>query len=212
MTPALLDMVSPLGALRAGDAAVALALLLFAMWGAHRGPLRQVLSLSVLLAAFFVAGRHGALLEPTIAKLTSLGPDERMAASWLGVLFLCLVAGSIVLRFISARLAPRSEERMPRVLGGLLGLVKGGFVVIVVGYALLAASGETPEPALTRTGGGATGEAAAPEAPESGGWTSRLQGSVSAGCLESGSELLTRWIEVPAWVRRQMAAVDRRLE
>ncbi len=197
-----------LGAVRAGDAAVVVVLILFAAWGAHRGALRQTLSLCVLLGAFFVAGRHGDILASTVGKLTSLAPGERGAASWIAVLFLCLVAGAILLRFVAARLPPRSEATGARVLGGALGLLKGAFVIIVLGYALIAATGagSTAPPALSRTDG--------PEAAAEDGsvWARRLEDSLSAGYLAAGSGLLTRWLEVPAWVRDQMENVDRRLD
>jgi len=191
-------------ALRAADAGVLVVLALFAWWGARRGALRQVLSLSVLVGAFFVAGALAPRLEPTVAKLTDLAAGPRLAAAWVVVLFCALVVGAILLRWVAARLPEPGRRPADRWLGGALGLLKGCFVGLLLAYALLAAGdGEAPTP-LSRTGDGAKREASVP-------LVERMHDSLAAHGMASGADLLESLFELPPWVQQHMDELDERL-
>ena len=205
--PELLSRIVSLpAALRSSDAGLIVILALFTWWGARRGALRQMLSLSLILGGLFGASQLAPRLLPTVHKLTSLGPDEALAAAWGAALFLALVAGSLVLRFLTLRMPSREQGAASRWLGAGLGLAKGLVLSVVVGYALLASSGDAPAPALSRPD--ATSQRPAPTA----GLLLRLRGSVSAQALAQGATLLQRWFGVPPYIRAQIEAVNEQLE
>ena len=195
----------PLAVVRTSDIGAFVLLALFAWWGARRGALRQALSLSLIVGAIFVAGAFAARLESTIAKLTGLEPGERLAAAWATALFLALVVGAILLRFVGTRLPPPQRTRVNRYVGGALGLLKGGLVGVLVAYALLGASEGAGPPPLSRTDSAAPAEASSP-------LVQRMRGSLAAAGMARGAHLLTHWFEIPPWLRGQVEAVNEQLD
>jgi len=195
----------PLATLRASDIGVLVLLALFAWWGARRGALRQALSLSLIVGAILLAGVFAPRLESTIAKLSGLEPGERLAAAWATALFLTLVVGAIVLRFVGARLPPPERTRVNRYVGGALGLLKGGLVGVLVAYALLGASEGAGPPPLSRRDSAAPAEASSP-------LVQRMRGSLAAVGMARGAGLLTRWFEIPPWLRGQVEALNEQLD
>ena len=115
---------------RIADAVVLVLLALFAWWGARRGAIRQVLSLSVLVGAFFAAGVLAPGFAPTVAKLTDLDPGPRLAVAWVVVLFAALVVGAILLRWMAARLPEPDGQGASRLIGGVLGWTMAGLPTI----------------------------------------------------------------------------------
>lgn len=213
MFDTLLPVPSSLAMLRSSDAVLLAVLALFAWWGARRGAVRQLLSLSVIVAAFFAAGALAPRLVPTLSKLTRLDPGEPLAAAWVTALFGVLVVGAIVLRFVTQRLPAPGRSAANRWLGGLLGLTKGLLVAVVVGYAVLGAADRTrtsawTPPALSRPDGAALTPR---EGSGASGLTHRLRGSISAEGLAQGASLLARYLQIPPWVQEQVDAINERL-
>jgi hypothetical protein len=188
-------------AFRGADGVALVLLMLFALWGALRGPLRQVISLSLLLAALHLAGRLAPGLEPTVAKVTPLDGDGRAAAAWFAALFGMLVVGAILLAFLLPRVPPRRPGRAGTAAGAALGAAKGAIVLVVVAYGILAAGGGGT-PALARgTGSWRPGPS----------FVQRVRGSVSARVLERGGTALGDLLDAPDWMRVRLAEVNRSL-
>ena len=199
------DPLLCVAAFRWADGLVLVALAVFTWWGARRGALRQMLSLAVLVGAFWGAGRLAPHLEGTVEKLTSLEASARLAAAWGALVFSGLVLGAIVLSFACCRLPDRAGGGASRVFGAVLGLVKGGFVLVVTGYVLLSATGAQPAPGLGRPAGEQTAQATLPS------WLERVRGSVTAGALSAGADRLSTWLDLPAWIDARIGAVDEAL-
>lgn len=209
----LLPSATSLAMLRSSDAGLLVILALFAWWGARRGAVRQLLSLSVIVGAFYAAGALAPRLVSTLSKLTRLDPGEPLAAAWAAALFGALVVGAILLRFVTPRLPAPGRSPADRWLGGLLGVAKGLLVAVVVGYALLGVSDRTRPttwsvPSLSRPQGA---EAPPLQGGGDSGLTDRLRGSVSAEGLLQGASLLARYFQIPPWVQDQVDAVNARL-
>jgi uncharacterized membrane protein required for colicin V production len=170
-----------------GDGAVVAVLFLFGMWGYLRGVLRQVVSLGLLAAAFWIAGTWGARLEDVIDKVASPTPQGRCVAAWLTTLVGTFVVGSGVLGGLS-RLVPRAPVRGGW-LGCLRGLVKGAVVLIPVLYGLLGAWPGDPRP----------------------GFVAEIEAGRAVRIAAEGASLIGRVAPVPACVRAEVAAVDARV-
>lgn len=201
----------PLAVIRPSDLGVLVVLVLFTWWGAHRGVLRQVLSLGVLLAALFAASRLGPGFESTAGKLSGLTGGARAAAAWGAALFLGLVAGALLLRLLIIRLPEGSSRPLSRWLGGILGFAKGSLVVLVGGYALLAmaptsVSSESAPPSLSRPDALPGAPAPRRTLPD------RVRGSVAAGLLVGGAAFVERWVDVPVWIQDQVGRVNQGLD
>jgi uncharacterized membrane protein required for colicin V production len=198
--------------LRSSDGGVVVVLALFALWGAHRGAARQVFSLGVVIGSLYLAGVLAPKLVPTITKLTRLEANQPLAVAWTLALFGCLVVGALLLRLVCSRLAdPADQSSASRWLGGLIGLAKGAVVAVIVGYAVLASSGNEPAPALSRPH--ATPTATTKEVPvPATGLIARLRGSVSAGALARGAGLLRAWFHVPPYFQQQVDRVNQQLD
>jgi uncharacterized membrane protein required for colicin V production len=163
-------------------------LALFAVWGAWRGPLRQVASVVLLVGALWIAGRFGDRFQDAVAKVVTLTPEERCLAAWGVVATGCAVAASLVLGLFARRRAARHPAL--RVAGAALGLVKGALVLAVVAYAALAI-GDQP-------GGGA--------------WSERLAASRAARGAHWVVHRLREFVPAPACVVRQTDDVDRAID
>lgn len=169
-----------------GDVGVLVLLAAFALWGAWRGTLRQLLSLTLLWAAFPIATRYGPRLEVSVVKAVSASGADVRAISWLAVFAGVLVAGGVIL----AVLQPLLGKVRPggRASAALLGLVHGAVVVTVIGYAVLFASGGgSPHVRAFERGPAAQGIQAV------------------AGVVRSA-------VDLPPWLEKRMDAVDRRLD
>lgn len=201
--PSLLAIT--LAAVRIADAVALALILLFALWGMRRGALRQSLSLGVLVGSLAVAAWLGPQAEATVAKVTSLSGEAREAAAWVAVLFASLVVGGVALSFACCRMPDQATGRSNRMLGALLGGVKGVLVLTVLAYVLASGSAQAG-PALSRT--------AEPKAPASdtSPWVGRLRGSMAASVMATGSRWLGGVVELPTWIERRRAAVDEALQ
>ena len=117
------------------DLIVLLALVLFVVRGLMRGLVSTLFSLGAWLLAF-VAGRWGALL---VGPWLPLGADNPAIQYFAGfvVVFLVVLIGVLLLgHLLGALVKAVGLGPVDTVLGGVLGLVKGG--VILVGLTLAA--------------------------------------------------------------------------
>ena len=166
--------------------AIAVLLAAFALWGAWRGTLRQILTLTLLWVAFPLATRYGPRLEESVVKAVSASGSDVRAISWLVVFAGVLVAGGVLL----AVLQPLLGKVRPggRASAALLGLVHGAVVVTVLGYAVLFAFDEgTDHVRKFERGPAAQG----------------MQGV--AGAVRSA-------VPLPPWLEKRRDAVDRRID
>ena len=190
----------------ATDGVVIAVLLAFALWGAMRGPLRQLLSLTLLLAAFALA----ALLEPhalpLVDKVSSLPGAETQALAWGLSFFFVLVAGGLLLAALrrwTGKVGPGGATG--RAAGAFLGATKGAVLLLIVGYALLAwpVAESSDFPSLRRETRGVEHMV-----EERRGWREDARRSRAAGLLVRGGAALRRNVPLPAWVGDVMRQVD----
>ncbi len=191
-----MDPLLAIGALRVTDGVVLVLLLLFGVWGAMRGALRQSLSILILVGALYAASPLAPHLAPTVGKVSGLVGEEQTAVAWLAAFVGALIVGAILLAFLTPRMP---ERRGPAWWGGLLGIVKGSVVLVILAYFVLGGVGGDL-PGLRRDG-----------APRGPGLVERLRGSVSASLLTRGSEAITRLVNVPPWIQSRVATVNAEL-
>jgi uncharacterized membrane protein required for colicin V production len=122
-------------------------LVLFAVWGWIRGFLRQAVSAGLLASGLWLAGVFHGHVAGHVAKVATLGPDARCAASWGAVLVGTVLGGSVVLAILG-RFLPIPKPAFPRSVGALLGLAKGTVVLVVSSYAFLATNPTPPRPRI----------------------------------------------------------------
>jgi uncharacterized membrane protein required for colicin V production len=136
MSPAAIDLIA------------LLVLLLFVVWGAVQGSLRQLASLVVLFVAFPGATRFGPRIEGSVVKaVTVSGGDLRMIA-WAVVFLGVLLAGGVLVALCQPLLGRLA--RGERGLGALLGLLHGCGVLTLLVYAFLVAFPGAPRPRAIR--------------------------------------------------------------
>lgn len=131
-------------------------LVVFAIIGAARGPLRAGMGLLALVVGYLAA----ILLAPFLGPLVSnaLGVSEWLALPLGGTLaFAAGYGGIALLAFLLRRFGGRHDDgRTPRdiFLGAVFGAVRGGLVVLLVSWlalwldALRATGGEVPIPTV----------------------------------------------------------------
>lgn len=188
------------------DGAVLAILLAFALWGAVRGPVRQLLSLGLVVVAFVLAPRLAPRLEPLVGKVGGLVPAENAALAWGLSIFLLLVAGGLLLaaagRFIRRLGAGGGAGRA---LGAALGAIKGAAVLLIVGYALLAWPTGDGGGAIALRRDGAPPVTRTDPLPS---WRETLRRSEAAGWLVRGGRALRGAVRLPPWVGDAMQAVE----
>ncbi len=194
----------------ATDGVVLGVLLAFAVWGAMRGPLRQLLSLALLALAFVLASRLEVHAVPLVDKVSGLPMAETRALAWGLSFFVVLVAGGLLLaaaRRWTAQIGAGGGAG--RTAGAVLGAAKGALLLLIVGYAMLAwpAAEGSGIPSLRRDTPDL--QQADDEGPR---WRADARRSRSAGLLVQGGAALRRVVALPAWVGDVMRRVDADLE
>ena len=130
------------------DGAAGALLVLFALWGALHGAVRQLLGLVVMGAAFALASPLGPRLEGSLAKVVTLSPEGTACAAW-GTAFLgVLVAGGVVLHLVRGGVRRARLGPLDRPAGALVGLVKGVVVLALSTYLLLGSFAGASGPPL----------------------------------------------------------------
>lgn len=169
------------------DAVLLAALLLFGVWGALRGALRQGLSLATVAAAFPLASRYGPRIEPTVVKAATIEGADLALVAWATVFAGTLIVGGVLIAVLAplfGRLA-----RGGRGVGALLGLAKGAILLTVLLYGVLFAT---------------TGAARPP-------WVRDVEHSHGAVAAHHVAQTLGRVLPLPGEVAAGVGAADRRI-
>lgn len=117
------------------DVIVLLVLLLAVVRGLMRGMVDTLFSLAAWILAF-VAGKWGASLAAPLLPVAVETPSIRYFAAFAVIFLVVLIAVLLLGHALAALVRSAGLGSADRVLGGVLGLVKG--LVIVVGLALAA--------------------------------------------------------------------------
>jgi uncharacterized membrane protein required for colicin V production len=172
------------------DLAIAAALLAFVAWGAFHGALRQLLGLLVLTIAFLVAPWISPRLEGSVRKLVDLGAEDVSILSWGLAFVMVAAAGGVVLHSVRGPVSrARAGGALDRVLGGLVGALKGLVVVGLVAYAALVWFHRTDAPGVVTA----------------------LRESRFARLLVGAHRRLEPALRLPEPVERRLEEVDRRI-
>lgn len=117
-------------------------LVAFAITGALRGFVLEVLSLILWPLSAFVAwlfaDQGAAMFQSFVTE-----PQLRVVAAFVAVFLVVFIVGTIAVYFIHRALPLRGVLRKPNlILGGMVGLVRGGIVILIV----FLVAGITPLP------------------------------------------------------------------
>lgn len=118
--------------MNAFDGVMIVVLVAFALIGALRGFVLEVLSLvlwpAAALVAWLLADPVAALFEPLIGE-----PPLRLVAAFVVVFLVAFVVGTVAVYVINRLLPLRGVLRKPNaLLGGVAGLVRGAIVIVLV--------------------------------------------------------------------------------
>ena len=113
-------------------------LILF-VFGLFRGLLSQILRIGALIGAYFLATPASPYIKPvltTLVKGEGLFVDLiSLFIAWVGCYFGIVLAGTVLIKLV--RGTSRSLKSMDRLLGGLLGGIKGCLIVYVIVSGLI---------------------------------------------------------------------------
>jgi len=110
--------------------------------GAFRGFIREVFSLVVWAAAFFVAYHFAGDVADLMADAVTL-PSARTAMGFAGLFIAVLLVGGLVNYLLGKLVVSTGRSGTARLLGGAFGAVRGLALVV----AMLLVAGFTPIPA-----------------------------------------------------------------
>lgn len=105
-----------------------------ALRGARRGPLRALGSLVLLLVAVEAASGLGPALEHPVAQITGADPAQRGAAGWTAALLACLLLAGVLATACAPAAPPPS--RSGRWGGGLIGTLRGVLLLAIAAHLL----------------------------------------------------------------------------
>lgn len=117
------------------DIAILAVILLFALVGLARGLVRTVMVLGVWLSAL---GLGYLYYKPVAASLTAqiAQPNVRLAAAFVGLVLLVLIAGSILGAILTALIDRTRLTVVDRLLGLFFGAALGGVAVAMAVYLI----------------------------------------------------------------------------
>ena len=110
--------------------------------GALRGFMKEVFSLLVWVAAFFIAYQYSGDLAPLMEPHVDL-PSARTAMAFTGLFVVVLLIGGLLTYLLGRLVESTGLSGTDRLLGGVFGAFRGLAIVIVV----LLVAGFTPIPA-----------------------------------------------------------------
>ena len=195
------------------DLGLLVALLGFTAWGAWRGPLRPLLALGLLGAAFVAAGMLAGPLTPTAARVTGLPNPASEATAWGAIWFGAIVFGSAVLAVIKPWVGRvGAGGGLGRILGAALGLAQGAAWCAILGYLLIGwstAPGTSGGTSLSRAAPseetGAPGERASEPVH---GWRRGLAGSHTGAAATLVGQGVRERLALPDWIAARMVQVE----
>ena len=166
------------------DAIALLVLLLFAVWGAMKGSLRQLASLAVLAAAFPLANRFGVRIEASVHKAVSVTDADATLIAWALVFALVLIAGGVLVALLAPLFGRLGHGE--RGLGALLGLLRGVVVLTILVHAALFVIPVDRAPAAVET----------------------LKASTTMTAAREVRRVLEGVLVVPPWLEARIQEVD----
>lgn len=125
-------------------AIIAIALVSVAI-GAWRGAIREIINIAAWVVAFILAHAFSADLAPYFADWIA-EPVYRTALSWLVIFVAVLIFASLLASLLSELVRKLGLSGLDRVLGAIIGVLRGGLVIVVL--ALAAGMTKFPQSAL----------------------------------------------------------------
>lgn len=106
-----------------------------------RGAAREVLSLVVWVAAFWIAFKFNALFEPALAPYVE-APELRFVISFVLIILVVVILGTIMGRILTAAINTVGLSGLDKILGMAFGCARG--VLILAVFVVLARFTELP--------------------------------------------------------------------
>ena len=129
------------------DYAIIAVVLLSVCVGAWRGAIREVINISGWVLAFFLAHALSATLAPYFADWMA-EPVYRSVVAWIVIFVAVLIFAALLASLLSEVVRKLGLSGLDRLLGAMVGLLRGAIVVIVL--ALAAGMTKFPESAIWR--------------------------------------------------------------
>ena len=129
------------------DYAIIAVVLVSVCVGAWRGAIREVINISGWVLAFFLAHALSATLAPYFADWMA-EPVYRIVVAWIVIFVAVLIFAALLASLLSEVVRKLGLSGLDRLLGAMVGLLRGAIVVIVL--ALAAGMTKFPESAIWR--------------------------------------------------------------
>lgn len=117
------------------DISICVVLAVSMIVGVVRGATREILSLLVWIAGFWLAWRFGPQLAPLLAKWIS-SSALRLYTAYTGVFLVAVLVGSVIAVGIGKLIRSTLPTGTDRTIGAMMGLLRG--LVLVVAVIMLA--------------------------------------------------------------------------
>ena len=127
------------------DYAIIVVVLVSVGIGAWRGSIREIINIASWVAAFILAHAFSADLVPYFADWMA-EPVYRVIVAWIVIFVAVLIFASLMASVLSELVRKLGLSALDRVLGALIGLLRGALVVVVL--ALAAGMTKFPQSAL----------------------------------------------------------------
>lgn len=109
---------------------------LFFVMGIWKGLIKQALSLGGVIAGWFLAGRfHSAISD----KLPISNESIAGMTAFIAILLGCVIVSFLLIHFLDKIIKEAGLNLSNRLLGGLLGVIKGALIVVCASLFLVAA-------------------------------------------------------------------------
>ena len=127
------------------DYAIIVVMLVSLAIGAWRGAIREVINIAGWVLAFILAHAFSATLAPYFADWMA-EPVYRSVVAWIVIFVVVLIFAALLASLLSELVRKLGLSGVDRLLGAMVGLLRGALVVIVL--ALAAGMTKFPESAL----------------------------------------------------------------
>lgn len=129
------------------DYAIIVVVLVSLAIGAWRGAIREVINIASWVLAFIVAHAFSTDLAPYFADWMA-EPVYRLVVAWIVLFVAVLIFASLLASLLSELVRKLGLSGLDRVLGAIIGLIRGAIVIVVL--ALAAGMTKFPQSALWR--------------------------------------------------------------
>ncbi|MEQ1519006.1 MAG: CvpA family protein [Usitatibacteraceae bacterium] len=127
------------------DYAIIIVVLVSLAIGAWRGAIREIINIASWVVAFILAHAFSADLAPYFADWMT-EPVYRLVVAWIVIFVAVLIFASLLASLLSELVRKLGLSGLDRVLGAIVGLLRGGLVIVVL--ALVAGMTKFPQSAL----------------------------------------------------------------